>query len=352
MADIGRKAYGVGSAVGNFTQGVALGRQDKRNQELHDLKVEELTQNRDFKNMQREHQNVMRSFMQSQGQDTGPVLNFMQKYDMDDTDPVDAIERNDKGEYLMKTTGGKEVNFKDYDDFGKMVALMGNPNMWAQQMLKKPSLKSVAPGGALVRVGESGRGEEVYRNPKEPGTGMSKYNPQKAYKEIESQLAFRMGAKSDGLGGYYDLPEGNTKTHSMLSAIAQQYERQNPGTRSPGELADIVFSSKDEMPAEDDARRQATREAEEKAGLFRTDTQDFGEGGRSGYIEKQTQDILSKGMQRLQQRVGSQLGSGVGRPSAADQSGQPVQIKNDNDFAQLPSGTRFVGPDGKVRIKP
>lgn len=33
-------------------------------------------------------------------------------------------------------------------------------------------------------------------------------------------------------------------------------------------------------------------------------------------------------------------------------SSQPVQITGDDDYNKLPSGTRFVGPDGKVRVKP
>lgn len=43
--------------------------------------------------------------------------------------------------------------------------------------------------------------------------------------------------------------------------------------------------------------------------------------------------------------------SGSGSPSPAAQSG-PAQITSDADYDALPSGTTFIGPDGKTRRKP
>jgi hypothetical protein len=37
-------------------------------------------------------------------------------------------------------------------------------------------------------------------------------------------------------------------------------------------------------------------------------------------------------------------------PKAA--SAGPARVQNDADYAKLPSGTQFIGPDGKVRVKP
>jgi len=39
-------------------------------------------------------------------------------------------------------------------------------------------------------------------------------------------------------------------------------------------------------------------------------------------------------------------------PSAPQQQGAPARITNDADFAKLPSGALFIGPDGHVRRKP
>ena len=40
-------------------------------------------------------------------------------------------------------------------------------------------------------------------------------------------------------------------------------------------------------------------------------------------------------------------------PTPADTGARVVvPINNDADFNKLPSGTRFVGPDGKTRVKP
>jgi hypothetical protein len=43
---------------------------------------------------------------------------------------------------------------------------------------------------------------------------------------------------------------------------------------------------------------------------------------------------------------------GAAAPAAATAQGQPVRIYNDDDYARLPSGATFQGPDGVTRRKP
>ncbi len=58
-------------------------------------------------------------------------------------------------------------------------------------------------------------------------------------------------------------------------------------------------------------------------------------------------DVLSTYIER----GGLPLRRGVGG-SAPAVGGKPVHIKGDEDYAKLPSGALFIGPDGKVRRKP
>lgn len=108
--------------------------------------------------------------------------------------------------------------------------------------------------------------------------------------------------------------------------------------------------SEDEIrsqPSEDEIRSirsQVEKEAKDKAGFFSSDQSDFGM-PRTDWINQQ-----------VQQRTGLLNGaaSGMGSPSPSSQA-QPssvVQIKDDDEFNKLKSGTRFIGPDGRVRIKP
>jgi hypothetical protein len=56
----------------------------------------------------------------------------------------------------------------------------------------------------------------------------------------------------------------------------------------------------------------------------------------------------------IRTRMGGRLGkpgAAVAEPTAAPAAG-PVQIKSDADYAALPSGAEFIGPDGKHRRKP
>jgi hypothetical protein len=39
-------------------------------------------------------------------------------------------------------------------------------------------------------------------------------------------------------------------------------------------------------------------------------------------------------------------------PPSPETSGEPRRITNDDEYNALPSGARFIGPDGRVRIKP
>lgn len=65
-------------------------------------------------------------------------------------------------------------------------------------------------------------------------------------------------------------------------------------------------------------------------------------------------DILTAAQARPQGWAFSQEGAGAtAQPApAAPSGGGPVQITNDADYDDLPSGTEFIAPDGTVRRKP
>lgn len=67
-------------------------------------------------------------------------------------------------------------------------------------------------------------------------------------------------------------------------------------------------------------------------------------------------EVIELGIERAQKRAETAKGNmpgGTGAASAAaPQAGAPVQITSDEEYDALPSGTEFVGPDGKTRRKP
>jgi len=70
----------------------------------------------------------------------------------------------------------------------------------------------------------------------------------------------------------------------------------------------------------------------------------------------QLDTTLSRAVEKFDSEMASKGYAKVGQQTEASDSGvkgnKPVTIKGDDDFDKLPSGTPFVGPDGKVRVKP
>jgi hypothetical protein len=66
--------------------------------------------------------------------------------------------------------------------------------------------------------------------------------------------------------------------------------------------------------------------------------------GSSGVIGKPLNAVSNTNIQG----AGKQIAANAATPSADS----IAQIQSDSDYNNLPSGTRFTGPDGKVRVKP
>ena len=170
--------------------------------------------------------------------------------------------------------------------------------------------------------------------------GMPKgYNQQRAYDQISKLVGERLGGKYDDAAGKWIKPPDDPELATRLTSLGQKYERESPGSLSPGELVDNVFGWSKSLVREEDARAAARREAEAKTGYLSTDESDLGM-PRKNYIEQRTQEIMGEGNRRAGPLV-PQVGAGAsGTPSARPAIPPPEQRK---------VGQVFNSPRGPVR---
>lgn len=62
--------------------------------------------------------------------------------------------------------------------------------------------------------------------------------------------------------------------------------------------------------------------------------------------------IVRQGMERAQSKIGQGAIRHQIQPAPQIERSEPAAITNEQDFLNLPSGTKFIAPDGSVRVKP
>lgn len=83
-----------------------------------------------------------------------------------------------------------------------------------------------------------------------------------------------------------------------------------------------------------------------------------GPDGKTTFVkeEKSTAESILE-FSRVQKEIDDAEAARKANPNAKPPERPKLQppafiIKNDNDYSRIPSGSRFVGPDGKIRVKP
>ena len=356
----------VAQALGG---GFMQGQQDARQREMADLQLEEAKGNAEYTKTQRaresrqydlqdearafdvELKKTAQHFIASDGQDVKPIIDLHNRsYPNGRQIMLGADEKgrtvlnvtDDQGQSLAKPRVMKDDEVKK---FGMtLVYGMSDPKGYIQNRLKamqpeKGRFSESRQGVIDTATGAfkphaKGVGEDA---------GMPKgYNQQRAYDQISKLVGERLGGKYDDAAGKWIKPPDDPELATRLTSLGQKYERESPGSLSPGELVDNVFGWSKSLVREEDARAAARREAEAKTGYLSTDESDLGM-PRKNYIEQRTQEIMGEGNRRAGPLV-PQVGAGAsGTPSARPAIPPPEQRKVGQVFNSPRGPGRWTG---------
>jgi|GEM_PF-4083375 len=309
----------------------------------------------------------------------------------------------------VSVTDGKHTkHFKNPDELGIYASSFLDPKTMKQvEMLReKQRLANSKPqtvGKDATLVG--GDGKVLYHNDggsssKTPwGTNLSKYNKQRAYQQIDDQIATGLGATKSPTGQLIVGPEviGDYQT---LSDQAQHYENQYPGLLAPGDYRAIGSQMRKMLVPESEAMKQAKEEADKRdstmtGGMLGDNASDWGKAGsKDEWIKQRAKEIHDQGLANAmaymkstveraaakylpessagqgagpgimdksgnsgvagptgagQATMNRQAGAGAGQPG--DSADNPVQVSDKAAYDRLPSGTYYIAPDGKTRVK-
>ncbi|MBK7022320.1 MAG: hypothetical protein IPH41_01960 [Sulfuritalea sp.] len=146
----------------------------------------------------------------------------------------------------------------------------------------------VAYDGSGKQVSRNATGRKSEANQREP------FNSQTHQERVGQEMATVLGGKLDQQGR---RSVDNTDRYSRLNAIAQGIGRDFGKQFSPGEIAGAVNAAepKGQPISAAQALRQATAEAEQKAGWLSPDSEDFESNGgsREKFIQTRTAEILA-----------------------------------------------------------
>lgn len=144
----------------------------------------------------------------------------------------------------------------------------------------------VAYDGSGRQVSRNATGRKSEANQREP------FNSQTHQERIGQEMGTVLGGKLDQQGR---RSVDNTDRYSRLNAIAQGIGRDFGKQFAPGEIAGAVYAAepKGQPMSEAEALRKATAEAEQKAGWFSPDSNDFESNGgsREKFIQSRAAEI-------------------------------------------------------------
>lgn len=280
---------------------------------------------------------------------------------------ADNIKHNDDGTVTV-TGGGKTVTFdpeKTLKGFMDTASFFTDARQAkkdkADQDYKNKQLDLEGRKVALAeketgaRMGLYGAQADYYRAKGAAASGqgagggqkMSPYNVQTAYNAIDQHIGKVLGGTFDAMGNL-SLPAGQQEKYATLTGLAQEIERRYPGRYSPAELYNLVNSgAKGAVLTDADAVAQATKEADAKAGTFRTDQMDFGM-PRDQWVQKRAAEIKANGMRTAVENVSAKIAKGKPAAPSGGSDNPPVA-----GAQKAPDGNWYVKKGAKYyRVEP
>ncbi len=327
-----------GAAANSFAGGFMEGRDFRQRQERGEQEkeiragqIEDLKKSREYRSMLKEHRAALGELISTGGANTGPLINFYNTYNPGSNNaPVNAIEPTEDGGYDMRFSDGRSVKFKDMDDLGVKFTAIVKPDMYLSAM-------------------------------------------QKAKQEVGKQLELHEGKLK--LNQRYGIPTGRRSAvaqdndsklalHEGKLKLNQEY-RDSPGSRTakPARYPNSRTVQDAEDMLLDDPELSQLPKGQRRAMAFKAASRAMQllQGGDMDAADALTQAIDDERRNITPGEKRSLLGVDFlmpdKRPSYQEFRGQGQEqeiqrITGDEDFHRLPSGTRFLAPDGKVRIKP